>query len=629
MHPPDSKTSRKAVSFFIAFLLVTAFTFNYQSIENAKAISFPDALTIWLKGYGAVPMLCVLAFAAVIFFTFERMQDERFSFRWYHFLCASVFGLLNLSGSYMYHTDRLGYLRDIHSCMVSLMLWAAYSAAFLFVQYYLLRSFERWSRRKEETAGTQPFFYRHMWMTAMILILVCWLPWIISYYPASMDWDVYRQLSSFLNVTVYAHSNHDPWFSSCVLGSCYLIGKKLGSENLGIFIYVFLRDILIAAIYARAVVLLYKSSLPSAAAKAALLFYAVTPVWGAYAKHGFKDTFAAAVYCSVITEMILICKKVKSGKKPDMGDGLSFSMITFVASAFRGNVIYALLPCVLLLAIVSWKKGMRVCAFILPLGCAAFLLFNYSITHYGGIRPASKEEALSLPFQMTARIVRDHKDEITGDEREAINGYLDFNSMGRVYDPLVSDPVKNRAKTGASRQEKARYLKTFFRMLHEYPADSLEGLIASTYGYYAFTLKHGITAGNWNANMTIFNWIYVKEFHPYFSGLHYIDRFEGVRTLLHSWAQVWDRLPFFSITDTIAAYTWIIIILGVWLLKDRRFLELVPVMSVLLMICTCIASPVNDCFRYYAPVAATTPVLLLLCEKTICSAETDNMVPAA
>ena len=625
MKPPDRKARRKAVSFLTAFLLVTAFTFNYQSIENAKKISFPDALAIWMKGYGAVPFLSVLAFAAVICYTFERMREEKFSFRWYHFLCASVFGLLNLSGLYMYHTDRLWYLREAHSCIVSLMLWAAYSAVFLFAQYYLMRSFDQWSRRKEETAGGQSFFCRHMWMTAMILILICWLPWIVSYYPASMDWDVYRQLSSYLNITGFAHSNHDPWFSSCVLGSCYLIGKKLGSENLGIFIYVFFRDILIAAIYARVAVLLYKSSLPSAAAKAALLFYAVTPVWGAYAKHGFKDTFAAAVYCSAITEMILICKTLKSGKKPDLADGLSFAMISFVASAFRGNVIYALLPCVLLLGIVSWKKGMRACAFILPLGCAAFLLFNYSITHYGGISPASREEALSLPFQVTARIVRDHKDEIAVDEREAINGYLDFSSMGRVYDPLVSDPVKNRAKTGASRQEKVRYFQTFFKMLREYPVDGLEGLIASTYGYYAFTPKHGFTAGNWNANMTIFNWIEVKEFRPYFSGFHYIDHFESVRDLLHSWAQVWDRLPFFSITDTIAAYTWTIIILGVWLLKNRRFLELVPVMSVLLMICTCIASPVNDCFRYYAPVAATAPVLLLLCEKMICSAETDRM----
>jgi hypothetical protein len=88
-----------------------------------------------------------------------------------------------------------------------------------------------------------------------------------------------------------------------------------------------------------------------------------------------------------------------------------------------------------------------------------------------------------------------------------------------------------------------------------------------------------------------------------------------VRQTFDKWADVWDNLPVLSLTDTIAFYTWFIVLIGYILWKNRCWSGLIPIVAELLMITTCMASPVNDCFRYYAPVAASTPALLSLLNK--------------
>ena len=46
------------------------------------------------------------------------------------------------------------------------------------------------------------------------------------------------------------------------------------------------------------------------------------------------------------------------------------------------------------------------------------------------------------------------------------------------------------------------------------------------------------------------------------------------------------------------------------------YLRLLPLVAMGILILTCIASPVNDCFRYYAPIAASFPASVVLLLKS-------------
>jgi hypothetical protein len=149
-------------------------------------------------------------------------------------------------------------------------------------------------------------------------------------------------------------------------------------------------------------------------------------------------------------------------------------------------------------------------------------------------------------------------------------------------------------------------------MFFEYPATYLEAAFGQSYGYYAFTPKHPYWAGNWNSGMTIFDWVGSNAFDNDNFSFHYGGDWNEARQVLDKWADVWDNLPILSLTDTIAFYTWFIVLIGYILGKNKCWYGLIPIVAELLMILTCIASPVNDCFRYYAPVAASAPALLSL-----------------
>ena len=112
--------------------------------------------------------------------------------------------------------------------------------------------------------------------------------------------------------------------------------------------------------------------------------------------------------------------------------------------------------------------------------------------------------------------------------------------------------------------------------------------------------------------MTIFDWISSREGYNDIFHFHYIDTFNDLRQILHAWAKVWNKIPILSLTDTCAFYTWGTVLLFYYLWIKKKFLYLIPFAAIGIMILTCIASPVNDCFRYFAPAAASFPVLFIL-----------------
>ena len=107
----------------------------------------------------------------------------------------------------------------------------------------------------------------------------------------------------------------------------------------------------------------------------------------------------------------------------------------------------------------------------------------------------------------------------------------------------------------------------------------------------------------------------MEAFSEYYS-FHYIEAWETGREILASWAEIWDKIPILNLTNTIALYTWFIVLTGYYLLCKRQISDILPVLALLIMTLTCMASPVNGCFRYFAPVAAATPALLLLLRKS-------------
>lgn len=606
-------------SVFLALAVFLALSYNLRFPADPDSMTMYELVRARLATYGFSGNLYVAGLTALFWLWFRRFGDEAlFSSRMLT-VTACIFGLLNQSALHLFFRDQLPWL-SVRAIGVFLFQTAAWALLFLFCSRAVLLLLETIGEEsgKEQKAltGFPAFLDKRLFLSAFVIILIGWLPWIISYYPASIEWDVYDPILRWLGAET--PSNHHPWFYAMLVGSAWQLGNRLGDKNVGIFLYILIRDLCLAAVYARCIVLEKKSGLPRPVYLTTMLFFAFTPVWGAYAKHAFKDTAAAGLFCWFVHLLVEILHRVRTDGALKPSICLEFSAAVLLSCLMRNNTVYVIVPITFLLVIYCFRRNRRwKPALLLLAGTLAFFAYEGFIFRVLQIEKTEAREMLSIPFQQTARTVKFHGDRITEEEKAAIGACLDYDSLPSRYDPIISDPVKNREH--GSHADMVNYIRVWARMGLKYPYTYLEAFIAQTSGYYAFTPEYTEDqrygpGSHSNVGMTIFNWAYDDRF-PDWLNCSYVESMEGMRNILDEWVEVWHQIPILNLTDMKPLYTWVIFLMGGMMIRRKEYDKLLPVGACVLMVLTCVASPVNDCFRYYAPVAASFPGLLMLLPK--------------
>ena len=587
------------VSFLLGVWMCLAILFTYQKPtldvyeDSGHALAHSIALAAkLLNGHGIVAALLSFFFMYFVYKTLRRYPGFRVPL----FIVSLIFGILNQLSLSLYYTDQFTFWTK-GTTLYTIFIMAGQALIFYFLSLWFLQFLL--PALVENKRGCRLKW--HFIPTALI-IFCCWLPWIIAYYPASMDNDVFYQLGTTLGYM--PRSNHHPWFASLVLAHFYKTGHALGSDNLGIFLFVLIRDICLAMIFASVVMLLKESGAREEVLVLSLAFYAVTPVFGAYAKHAFKDTLAGGLFTLFILCLIRSIRAVQE-KEDSLRYYIFLGISALLCALFRNNFVYALLPALLFFVCYAIKKSRKWFA-ILPL--ALTLLFypymGYAY-HVEGVQKTEPVEALSLPLQQTARVIRD--DKLSPSEEKQLEKYFNLSQVRNEYDPILSDPVKYHAGI-KTEEDAAAYLSLWAKMLPFHYKSYVKAGIAQTSGYYAFVPRRSYREGNWNANMTVFNWIGShRTFVVDHFDFHYISELSALRDVLDKWVYLWDKIPVLSLTDVIALYTWSLVLLAMDCIRSKKMAFLIPFAAVFLLILSCIASPVNDCFRYFFPAAASCP----------------------
>ena len=609
-------------SVFLALFVFIAFSYNLRLLPDPDSLSLYEQVRVRLATYGFPGNLYVAGLTALFWLWFRRFDDHALFSSRPLTVTACLFGLLNECALFLFYRNMLPR-GSVTAIAVFLFQAAAWVILFLFCSravLLLLKTIgEQSGKEQRPLSGFPAFLEKHVFLSAFLIILIGWLPWVISYYPASIEWDVYYPIMQWLGYE--KATNHHPWFYAMIVGSFWQWGNNLGDKDIGMFLYIVIRDLCLAALYARCILMEKKSGLPRAVWITAMLFFAFTPVWGAYAKHAFKDTIGAGLFCWFIHLLIDILQRIRSGKLHG-ANCLEYAAAMLLGCLFRNNTIYVTAPITILLIVLCLKKkqGLKA-AFALFLGILLFLTWEGCVFNVLKVERGSAREMLSLPFQQTARTVKLHVGELTDEERAVLRLYWeDEKDLTWRYDPLISDPVKDAdLKAAKSLGEYWDYLKLWWKMGWKYPYTYLEALIAHSSGYYAFTPEftdeQSYGSGNYaNVGMAIFNWAKDPRF-PDWLTCSNPPELAGIENALDQWAEVWHQIPILNLTDMKPMYTWVILLMGGMMIKRREYDKLLPIGACMLMILTCIASPVNDCFRYFAPVAAAFPGLFMLLPK--------------
>ena len=276
----------------------------------------------------------------------------------------------------------------------------------------------------------------------------------------------------------------------------------------------------------------------------------------------------------------------------------------------RNNGIHLILPSLLLLFFLL-VKGARRYALILAvcvLGC--YLGVEKGAAPALGVAPGSRSEMLSVPFQQTARYLREYPDDVTAGEKKAINRILKYDVLAEKYDPEISDPVKITFKFRDNDEDPRLngymkdYFKAWFSMFCRHPAVYIQATLNNIYSY-----NDPFHIGK--AQQGVYRF-YIDKSYQKKSGIDVSYVFpEKLHYIFRMYDELWMRAPGLGLVLSAGTYTWLTLLLIGYLLLKKQWKKILIFAIPVLNILVCLVSPVNGMIRYMWPVMTIMPMLLL------------------
>ena len=230
----------------------------------------------------------------ILFAVFYYLQREaalrKLKNDWRIILLSGLFAVMYIAARSMDDSGTLAFMNaGAYQCFFSFLCILGYWLMFDLVLRWVFCSFENaelglYSGKPEV----------RVWLCYSAVILICYLPYIFSNYPATFCPDSRWQLRQGLGYAEY--TLHHPPLSTAIMTLCVNLGAAVKSRNFGCFIYILMQTALGSMIFSYALVILRRMGISRGARIAALLFYCLNPLWGKYCQWFEKDLLYYVAY---------------------------------------------------------------------------------------------------------------------------------------------------------------------------------------------------------------------------------------------------------------------------------------------------------------------------------------------
>lgn len=596
-----NKYIKLVIIFLVAIMTSLSFTLNYSNNINQETLTYINILTMSL-------------FAITIFFVYKKYYLLNRKYNIYFIILSLLFAIFMIFG-YSYK------LTDSWNLVFSSKLYILFSiikliGLFSFFNMLLHSCYEfinkniskdiKVSKRIKYYLNELPF------RTSFVIIILCWIPYIIAFYPAILSPDPSYQIKQYMgiktkyidysialdeNVTI---TNHHPVTHTILLGGSVELGHKLfDSTNVGLFIYSIIQIIILASCLALTIKFMSKLKSPYYLRIISLVIYALVPVFPLYAMSAVKDVIFSALIIIYIFSFYYLIRN-NNEEKYSFKNIISLIVLLLLIMLMRNNGIYVIVLSFPFLLLIERKNIVKVLIIlIVPLtiyqSYTKILLPHFKITD-GSIR-----EALSIPFQQTARYVKENKDSLTEHEIKVIDNVLGIDDLASRYKPEISDPVKNKFNKYTTNEELSEYFKVWFDGLTKHPDTYIQSFINNTYGYYYPDKTNWYIYHKYDKRLSqeeMFNYSY--------------NNLDGLRSVLSGYGEVFPYIPILGLIVNIGFSVWVYMYMLAVFLHRKCYKFIIFLLPTISLILVCLASPVNTYFRYAMPYIFALPVSIAI-----------------
>ena len=549
---------------------------------------------------------------ALLIWFYYKFSDKKYKNKIIYFL-STMFSLLLIFG---YSYDVVGKATLVTGSILLLII-----SVFKFIAFFNLFNISLnllyQAILKSNFKETKPVswlakkFNEHPFWFSFIAIVICYIPYMIAFYPAIMGYDPANQIKEVMGIhTRYMDSvvlldpnmtltNFNPIVHTLILGNCFKLGYNIGNVNLGLFLYSIIQVIVLVSVLSYSIYYMKKEKVPTILLYITLGIYALVPVFPFYAMSTVKDTFFSAFILLYIIKLYDIIKNKQTTK-----DYVILFLISVLVILFRNNGIYTVMLSMpfLLISLKDKRKPIItviVCLLACYIGYGKVLLPSLKISN------TSVREMLSIPFQQTARVVKYRGDELPEEEKEAIDKILIYDTLAERYEPDLSDAVKNKYNKYATSEELMDYFKVWFNQFFRYPVDYLDATINNVYGYFYPNTSKWYFYHGYNSKLEEAGFDY-----------HYNDM-KWLRDGLVGYGNVFPYIPVIGMFLNIGFVVWLYFIILGFLIINKSSKYIPVILPALSLILVCIAGPANTYFRYAQPFIFSLPVVLFLLYKIL------------
>ncbi len=457
-------------------------------------------------------------------------------------------------------------------------------------------------------------YRRIMWL----VLLTVYGIYAIAYYPGIFMGDTEDIIYMAYNYhTVIADSvqlisedvflvDHHSVLYTLILGFFVKAGRALfASENIGLFIYTVLQAAFIAWVLAYSLYKLKIYNVSLGVRNIILLFFCLFPWIPKYAVMATKDTlFAGFLVLYLLLLMDIIEQKREKIQVNQMVRIVVYSVLIFL---FRKNGLYVVVLSLPFLIMINKKWVKSVCIMIALIFVSKFV-YSDVILPQAKIPDGSISAALSIPLQQTARYLNYYGDEVTEEEKAAIDAVADYHELATTYWADRSDWAKAAWHKEAESEDIKKYFVVWGKMLLKHPLTYVAATANNYYGYFYPVVMdlHEFEKSNIGGMASV-------NSEGYFN---FKETDNKVSVLLRHIYTVFDsalmKLPVINIVCTSALYIWLLIFALVRsiLKKDNKLLMLVIPMLMLML--TILAGPCNGNIyhRFTYPITMCIPLII-------------------
>ncbi|MBQ3256052.1 MAG: hypothetical protein IJA67_01370 [Oscillospiraceae bacterium] len=464
----------------------------------------------------------------------------------------------------------------------------------------------RWAKHLLSRIPTDSIHLPKLWQKRPFLlpwciILLCWLPYFLVRLPAAVEHDAYMQLEQVFGLREF--TAHNPAFSTLLIGFWVKLGTALfGTKEAGLTLFVVFQMLCCSAMLAYTACAMVRIKSPAMVTMGSVALYALATVYPNYLTTILKDALYACI------TVLLLCLVIEELVLPHSKKRMAAIFAAAVLTGLLRNNGFLLLWALAFASLVylhirrdapcgcPTHKAMTAA---LIAACAVQLLYANVLLPALNVPAGPFHELLSVPFQQTARYVRDHPEDITEEEYAVIDAILGMEDLAERYDPNLSDPVKNACTDDPSTV--APYLKVWLKQFLRHPMVYIEATMNNCYGFF-----------HPNSREYIF-WYTTISTNPDLV----FDEIEGLMPLkiaARYLVMLFECFPLTLPLCNAGCHVWLALYLLCKALERRDRLFLVPFASVLMSILVCMACPVFfiNGVRYALPIIYASPLLTAL-----------------